>query len=71
MTGTGNSNFSYLQFTLYGIVFSTIIAVLTYYGAVAPIFKNRLVAAMVGLVLGFSAAAGLLASLSEGPEDKE
>jgi H+/gluconate symporter-like permease len=40
-----------------GTVFAAIIAILTYYGGIHPIWSNRLASALSGIALGFPAAA--------------
>jgi len=52
-----------ILFLLLWLVFSATLTVLTYYAAVAPIFRNRAVAVANGLVFGFFGTVGLLASL--------
>ena len=50
------ARFQRFGFVLLGLAFSAIATVLTYYGSVAPIFRNRAVAVLVGVVLGSSLA---------------
>jgi hypothetical protein len=66
-----SSTFQWFLITVLGAAFSAGIAVATYHGAVAPVFRNRAVAAAVGVVLGFAGAVGLVAELFHWSREKD
>lgn len=67
----GHPRFHTLGCVLIGIVFSLIGAVLTYYGAVAPVFRNRVVASLVGVAIGSFFGVAAYFDFSNPSDDEE
>ena len=63
--------FQWILIIVLGTAFSVGMAFATYHGAVAPVFRNRAVAAAVGVVLGFSGAICLVAELFHWSREKD
>jgi hypothetical protein len=59
-----------VQWVLLSLVFSVILAVLTFYGSPTELFRNRVFAVVLGLFLGIPSAAVFVLRMSSPPTDE-
>jgi hypothetical protein len=59
-----------IQWVLLSLVFSAILAVLTYYGAPSAIFRNRVVAGVWGFLFGIPGAAAFVMKMNPSNSDQ-